>query len=62
MTARLPASVTARGPAPIDMRDTKVESSRQQTDFESRENATAQNALGDGECTLTGDSFKPMHT
>ena len=39
----------------------KVESSRQQTDFENCEQATAQNALGDGECTLTGDSFKPMN-
>ena len=40
---------------------TKVESSGQQTNFEDREQATAQNALGDGECTLTGDSFKPMN-
>ena len=40
---------------------TKVESSGQQTDFENFEQATAQNALGDGECTLTGDSFKPMN-
>ena len=36
-------------------------SSGQHTDIESLENATARNALGDGECTLTGDSFKPMH-
>ena len=39
----------------------KVESSRQQTEFEDREQATDQNALGGGECTLTGDSFKPMN-
>ena len=40
---------------------TKVGSSGRQTDFEAREQATAQNALGDCECTLTGDSFKPMN-
>ena len=40
---------------------TKVESSGQQTDFENCDPATAQNALGDGECTLTGDSFMPMN-
>ena len=38
-----------------------VESSGQQTDFERCENATGRNAPGDGECTLTRDSFKPMH-
>ena len=38
-----------------------VGSSGQHTDFESHVNATTQNALGDGECTLTGDSFKPMN-
>ena len=40
---------------------TKVGSSGKQTNFEDREQASAQNALGDGECTLTGDSFKPMN-
>ena len=40
---------------------TKVESSGQQTYFENCEQATDQNAFGDGECTLTGVSFKPMN-
>ena len=39
----------------------KAESSGKQTDFEDREQATAQKVLGDGECTLTADSFKPMN-
>ena len=37
-----------------------VGSSRKQTDFGSRENATTCNALGDGEFTRSSDSCEPM--
>ena len=39
----------------------RVGSGGRESDFESSEISPARNALGDGECTLTGDSLMSMH-
>ena len=44
-----------------NFKEARVGSGGRKTDFESSENAHARNALGDGECTLTRGSFKPMN-